>query len=153
MIFFHMWSNRPGWKVVFEPECFPKVIKKKRLRGRHLSLPLCGTFHEVGHDCCTVHKTFLGLCPHVSGFWRGAIIWKWVMVLCCCMSLTQLPGHTTGLLPDRHNLTYIAAGHCLYPLPSFFPPFPFQCLPSIFFPLSNIKYYLSECELSTGECA
>lgn len=28
--------------------------------------------------------------------------------------------HTTGLLPDQLKLTYVAAGHCLYPLPSIF---------------------------------
>lgn len=53
--------------------------------------------------------------------WSGAIISKWATVLCCCMSDLASMGHATGLLPYRHNLTHIAAGHCLYPLPSVFP--------------------------------
>lgn len=111
-----------------------------------LDHPLCGSFHEAWHDCCTVHMTFPGLC-RVSGFWRVAIgVEKDHSVLLSSM------GHNAGHFPNRHTLTRIAAWQCLYPLPLFSPLLFFSVCPLYFFSF-QISSFTSVCELSTGECA
>lgn len=57
--------------------------------SEHKAITLWGNFPEMRHHCCTDHMTTLFLC-HVNGFWRDAIICKWVTVLCCLMSPTFL---------------------------------------------------------------
>lgn len=109
--------------------------KKKAHKVFTLAYPH-GSFHEVWHDCCNVLMTFLGLCPHVER--RHYLrMGHGVMLPRVTDLIHRSVGHTSGLLPDHHNFTDIAAGHCLYPHPSFFPlPIP----PSGLYIFSHYKY-------------
>jgi len=82
----YMWSNRPGWKVVSETWCF--LQRKKREQGCHLSLPLCGSFHDVWHDCCTVHITW--------PFWICVLMWR-TAIISNCSNVNLL--HVTHWIP------------------------------------------------------
>ena len=101
MSILHMWSNRPdliGCKVALYLN--PVVF-----------LPLCGSFHGVRHNCCTVHTTFyrfVSSCQwfldsgHCLEMGHGVIL---LHVSPSSPSVSSME-HTTALLPDIFRLVY-----------------------------------------------
>ena len=138
-IFFHLWSNRSGWESCVRAFFFPGL---NNLQGRYLSLPSCGSFHEVWHDCCNVHTTFSG---YMSSCQRS---------LDGCHYLEM--GH--GVIPPQNTSQSLFCGTyhwtsarpalltLFIPPPFFFPPlFPLLCLPCVFFSPFQISSISAEC--------